>query len=301
LKAAEQDPAVIALDFQLKGIGGTPGDAPEREADNRHLLDAIRQITARGIPVVLSTGLREVGSDQWQRQANIYNDSELPRGAVVGHINLPKDLRRIAMEVTAWDWNHTKKTDVQSFSIQAVNAYESALGIVPKTVSDKTIEDSARENNWVFGGFLEPDAFPRISAHKLWAGDEDAASRCRHRIVLIGGTWHTQAGPLIDGSPSTFGDVPSVYLHGNYMESLLDNRFKASVPNWLTPLLDLFLAALLYLSFPSVRKTSKRIGVVVAFLLPLTIAYFASANFGLYLDFILPLSLCFIHLAVKMR
>jgi len=101
---------------------------------------------------------------------------------------------------------------------------------------------------------------------------------------------------LIESFPSPVGSVPGLYLHANYIESLLDNRFKQSVPRWLAVILDFFLSMLMYLSFNSVTQTSKRLGVLVAFLLPLTAAYFLFANAGRYLDFMIPLSLCFIDL-----
>jgi CHASE2 domain-containing sensor protein len=295
LKAADQNPSVIAFDFQWKGINGRMGDDPIREKDNEHLLAAIRQITGKGIPVVVTTGLIKQADGSFIRQANVYGDSSLPSGTLVGHINLPVDKRKIALKMKSWDWQHTTQTDLSSLSLQVVAAYENELGIQPRTADDSSIKNSARKE-WVFGGFFEPTAFPSISAHKLLEGDPMAVSLCRHRIVLIGGTWHTSDGTLIESFPSPVGSVPGLYLHANYIESLLDNRFKQSVPRWLAVILDFFLSMLMYLSFNSVTQTSKRLGVLVAFLLPLTAAYFLFANAGRYLDFMIPLSLCFIDL-----
>jgi len=306
LKAAEQDPAVVAFDFRLwlqMSMGSKSAD-PGRAEDNRFLLEAICQITSKGIPVVITTFLPKNPKGEGQRLPNIFEDSELPPGCFVGHINMPIDMRMIAMEMNAWDWTHTQRTDVQSFALQVVTAYETALGIRPKTVEDDTIKDSARRNEWVFGGFFEPTAFPRVSGRKLWAGDKDAINACRHRIVLIGGTWHTSPGILIDGSQTPLGYVPNLYLHANYVEALLDNRYKASVPKWLMLIIDFLLSMLIYLSAHSVRQISKRIGVLAAFLLPLLLGYIVFQNAGRYLDFLVPLSLCFVDLArqtVKLR
>lgn len=303
LKVAEQSPAVIAFDFQWKGMNGRAGDAQIRDKDNEHLLEAIAKITATGIPVVVTTGLARQADGSWIRQANVYEDSSLPTGALVGHINLPIDKRKIALKMKSWDWRHTRQDDLNSLSLQVISAYESELGIWPRTVDDNAIKNSATRE-WVFGGFFEPSAFPSISAQKLLDGDLRAASLCRHRIVLIGGTWHNPDGTLIESFPSPVGVVPGLFLHANYIESLLDNRFKQAVPKWLAVMVDFCLAMLMYLSFHSVTRTSKRIGVLAAFLLPLTIAYFLFANAGRYLDFMIPLSLCFIDLVrqtVKLR
>ena len=177
LKAAEQDPAVIAFDFRFwlqMHMGSKSAADPGRADDNRFLLEAICQITRRGIPVVVTTFLPENTKREHQRLPNIFEDSELPPGCFVGHINMPIDMRKVAMEMNAWDWSHTERTNIQSFALQIVTAYETALGIRPKTIEDDTIKKSARRNDWVFGGFFETTAFPRVSGRKLWSSDKDA-------------------------------------------------------------------------------------------------------------------------------
>lgn len=209
---------------------------------------------------------------------------------------MPLDMRKIAMLTNGWNWDHTQRTDVQSFALQVVTAYETALGIRPMTVEDDTIKESALRDDWVFGGFFEPNAFPRISARQLLEGDTHATSGLRHRIVLIGGTWQSSPGILADGSHTPLGYVPNLFLHANYVEALLDNRYKASVPKWVAILIDFVLSILIYLYVHSVKDVRKRIGVLAVFVLPLVFGYFLFQNLGLYLDFVVPLSLCVIDL-----
>jgi CHASE2 domain-containing sensor protein len=74
---------------------------------------------------------------------------------------------------------------------------------------------------------------------------------------------------LVDASEATFGYAPNVYLHANYVEALLDGRYKASVPKWLMFLIDFFLSMLIYFCVRSVREAKKRLLVLFfVFFLP---------------------------------
>jgi CHASE2 domain-containing sensor protein len=297
VKAADGDPAVIAFDFRwFVNAGKDQPSDPARAQDNKALLSAIQNVTSKGVPVVITTFMPKDGTGSRQRMRNIYEDSELPPNTFVGQINMPQDLGKIALSVNGWDWRHTSFKEIRSFALQIVDSYESVLGIRVRTTDDRMIKDSIARRDWVYGGFFERTAFPIVSARKLWLGNGDAVRACRHRIVLIGGTWHTTPGTLVDASQTIFGYVPNVYLHANYIEALLDGRFKASVPKWLMFLIDVSISMLIYLSVHSVRQIHKRIGVLLAFFLPLILAYVFSANAGRYLDFVVPLTLCFIDL-----
>jgi CHASE2 domain-containing sensor protein len=303
LKAAGAGAAVVTLDFQLKSPFLRPGDDGIREEDNRYLLEAINKISKMGIPVVLTCGLFEASSGEWKEEPNIFDRHELPTDTNVGYINLPLDKRQIPLRMTGSNWEGNETVSFDSFSFQIVKSYEQATHILRQTSESRAIAVAITNRQFVYGGFIPDGEFPKISAHKLFENDEEAKGLCRHRIVMIGGTWHQFApghGPLIEGFPSPIGRIPGLYLHANYVEALLDDRFESGVPLWFSIGFDVIVGFLLYVAYynPLVSGAS-HIGILAAFLLPLLAAYVSFANIGRYLDFILPLGLCFVHLGFE--
>jgi len=123
MAAAEGGAAVVAIDVQLRSRSDQPGDDPNRRDQNGRLLGAVRDITRRGVPVVLTVGL--VPDDgEWRREPNIFDDSQLPENVSLGFINLPVDKRQIPLEARARDWDRKSDRDFDSFALQIVCAYE---------------------------------------------------------------------------------------------------------------------------------------------------------------------------------
>jgi len=71
------------------------------------------------------------------------------------------------------------------------------------------------------------------------------------------------------------------------------------VPLWLAMLLDLVVGAGLYVSFHRANTLKGKLRILGLFFVPLVASYVAVANAGFYLDFILPLLGCFVHLGVE--
>jgi CHASE2 domain-containing sensor protein len=302
LLAAAHGALVVAFDIQLKSPTSTPGDDPIRKLDNRHLLDAIRKITAIKRPVVLAVGLVPNDKGEWEREPNIFRDDELPPGTRLGHINLPTDPRQIPLVMTAWKADEKSEVALDSFALNIVDSYEEAAHIHPRTKDQPVISKAIADNEFVYGGFLRNSAWDRVTAKQLLQGDTQALEMCRNRVVIIGGTWHefgNSRGPLADEHVSPLGPVPGLYLHGNYVEGLLSNNFRLAVPEKFAVLIDLGISVLLYVLFRSATRNAMRIGVFLTFVFLLLVAYVAFANVGRYLDFIAPVSSVFVHLLVE--
>ena len=156
----------------------------------------------------------------------------------------------------------------------------------------------------MYGGFFTKAEFQKnaISAKKLYDQDSNEMARCRNRIVIVGGEWHQFGkgrGDLMEKFTSPIGDIPGLYLHANYVESLLDGNFRPALSGRAALGIDIVIAFLLYVCSRLARSRLSRIGVLLIFVALFAVAYISFANLGQYLDFTMPLSLGFVHLAVE--
>src|SRR5713226_8565652 len=108
------------------------------------------------------------------------------------------------------------------------------------------------EEKFVYGRFLKVSEFQKLSAPDLLGGLASSKNCCRDRIVLIGGAWHQYGmnrGPLVDTHHSPVGEISGLYLHANYIEALLDEKYKHEVPHWFAVLIALVLSLMIYIGF----------------------------------------------------
>lgn len=318
--AAKGRAAVVVLDFKLVVPEGNKEgeDADARKEENARLLQAIETATEAGTEVIVPCWLAPQGHHKFARRPGIFSDSELPLAdakkesgaagkqeaicekaacARLGNINLPLDKRQIPLvaEMPAED------PCADSLSLAAVDAYEERTGIFPRTRENRNIEEAIREQEFVFGSFLTEKRFPKISASALEAGEDEAERSCLGQILVIGGNWRADLGQgeRVDAYETPAGTMAGMYLHANYIEALLDERYQKEVPLWLGLLLDLIVGAGLYVSFHRANTLKGKLRVLGLFFVPLVASYIAVANAGFYLDFILPLLGCFVHLGVE--
>jgi CHASE2 domain-containing sensor protein len=301
LTIAKAGATVIAFDIQMRSHLAEPGDSQARREDNDYLLKAIGQITRQGVAVVLTRGLDCNEEGECKEEPNVFKDEELPAGASLGHINLPYDRRYIPLRMRGESWDGTSTKYFDSFAQQIVAAYETTANVKRKTTENRFIQEAIRRDDFVYAGFIPESEFDRISAGELLKGSVSDAEKCRHRIVIIGGTWHQRAGrgPLIESFKSPVGTIPGVYLHANYVEALNDDRFGIAAPRWAAILLDLLAAVLVYLAFLRAKRTATKIAVLFMAIVFLSAPYVFATNFGMYIDFVAVLSLCLVHLAIE--
>ena len=302
--------AEVVLDFKLiaPADSGLGNNANQRPAADAHLLQAIRDATDQGVPVVVPCWLKRTDKGKLARYVNIYRDSELPLPdstgvckhsacAALGNVNLPVDERLIPL-VTEMEGDDPCQ---QSLALSAATAYESAIDRQPRTVEKAIVHQALKDHEFVFGSFIKEDDFQRISAKDLAEKNGTALRACRGRIVLIGGKWHSDLGngDFVDRHNTPVGDMQGMYLHANYIEGLLDDRDQLEVPIWFGLLFDLVVGGALYYSFHKAKKMAYKLVVMGLFFIPLFASYIVFANLNRYLDFVLPLLGCFVHLTVE--
>lgn len=296
--ASDYHPAVIALDITLSR---EPADDLEpRRSDNQALLGAIREVSQKGIPVVLSCGFDE----HYSLLPNIFRDADLPGfgdaknpyRARVGFDHAADDFRKVPLVVDA----ASPKGNTQpynSFALEIADAYEGVLGIRPRTMD--RVQPAIAKRESVYTNFLRQDEIPHISGADVLARNDKELQRLAHRVVLIGGNRHKSFNAQSDEWLDDFNLPPlrmrGMYLQANYVEGLLDDRIRSVVPHSLASLIDLALGVLMiWFSWRarSFRGQLLRLGV---FFIPVCLAYVASANLGYVFDFALPLLLLFLH------
>jgi hypothetical protein len=90
-----------------------------------------------------------------------------------------------------------------------------------------------------------------------------------------------------------------MYFQANYIEGLLDDRVRSTVPRWLAFFTDLVAAALLIYFSHKAKTLSGRFVLLCVFFVPIVLTYVAGVNMGYVLDFVLPLLLLFLHVLLE--
>lgn len=161
---------------------------------------------------------------------------------------------------------------------------------------DKPTIARSMPREFVYGRFVPDSTFLKVPAQDLVANTRSAQARCKHHVVIIGAVWHKITGEPVESFRSPIGPLPGVYFHANYIESLSGDQYQRGVPVWFALLFDFVVGIWLYIAYHSARSRKGQLMVLAVFLFPLLTGYIIVANFNRYLDFVLPLGLCFVHL-----
>ena len=311
--AALGDAAVIVLDVALTVPQGhrEGEDSLERKEMDEDLRNAIFDAAKLGVPVIVPCWIDRSYSQQtvipsiypdWMLPLSVENhgrsDCAYLACARRGNVNPADDERKIPLSTELGVSSQCE----DSLALAATTAYEQATYRRPLTSEKKTIAEEIRHHEYVFGGFLGEAQFQTIPIRELAAGKPEAMRACRTRIVIIGGKWHEALGQGrgVDVHETSAGAMAGMYLHANYIEALLDDRTMREISPLPALLFDLGVGALLYSSYHKANTTRGRYIVLSVFLLPLMGAYIAFVTLGYYLDFVLPLVACFIHLSYEL-
>ena len=154
----------------------------------------------------------------------------------------------------------------------------------------------------VLADFLPEEKYQPISALTLDNAGLSGLPDCRDKVLLIGGHWHDLQGygGLVDNHLSPVGALSGLGLHANYLASLLERQYAHELPLWINILLDLVIGLGIYTCFEIARDWRALLVLFLAFLLPILCAYVSLVTANLYLDFLLPLELYFVHICYEM-
>jgi CHASE2 domain-containing sensor protein len=298
-------PAVIAVDVDLRW---EPADDREpRKSANAALLSAIQEVEAQHIPVVLACGF-DRGDNAGKEYRNIFPDASLPDfgnrsvpyRTRLGFFNAADDLRKVPLSVERYS-SEGELRSYNSFALAAAEAYEDVLGIHPKT--PERLEHQISNGEFVYTSFLlQEDCFHK-SANLLLQQTGGELEQLNHHVALVGLNRHTFPGGgdeyLDDHELIPLGKMRGMYFKANYIEGLLDDRIKITVPRWEASLLDLAVAVIMIRFSTRSHSLSGRLGLLSVYFIPVVLAYVAAVNLGYVLDFVLPLLLLFLHVFVE--
>jgi CHASE2 domain-containing sensor protein len=298
--------AVIGLDVELLSPRSFPEgtDAAFRSDDNDALLAAIQYASSKGVPVILGT-VYAIKDDRRFDLPNIFSKSDLlaadpnrdcaqVRCPGFGFLNLPEDKREIPLTSEVPPAN--APSSINSFALALARAFRGP--IESKNYPILNPNNHPRESA-IFGTFVSADQYPRISISGLANGDKSAMQACSNRIVLIGGHWHERQGYLgwVDQHLSPAGYISGLGLHANYVESLLQHKYTHEINIWINIVLDLIVGLIIYLSFEAFSAWWMSLLILLAvFFAPIIAAWLFLCLANVYLDFLLPIELYFLHL-----
>jgi len=310
--AALGDAAVIVLDFELTvPKGNAEGSDETRKGMNKALRNAIFDAAKLGVPVIVPCWL-DISRPQVGLVPSIYPDWALPLAseksgksecaylacARRGNVNPSEDERKIPLKTKL----QSNSQCGDSLALATASAYEEATDRQPRTREKKAIADNTKSYQYVYGTFMPGERFQTIPIRDLEAGKPEALRACRTRIVIIGGKWGEALGQgqAHDVHETSVGPLAGIYLQANYIEALLDDRYMRQVPGALVLLFDLIVGVLLYASYDNASTLRGKYMVLTVFLLPLMIGYIVFVTLGYYLDFVLLLVACFLHLGFEL-
>lgn len=286
--------ALIAIDIKLVSPYDKPEDDRSRRSANTDLLQAVKEAGDRGVPTVLTDSLVEHAT---KREPNIFDDSQWAAGTRFGYINLPGDKRMIPLETDVENWDG-KDARWSSFGLVTALTYNRVRHMAPVTESNPVLRRAIAADEFVEGGFLKAGDFPHVSAAAIADAKPKEAALIDQRIMMIGSTWHQSAynrGAPADAFLTPAGEMPGIYVHANYVEAMLDGRIRLPVSRTAATMWDLILGLFVIVLLDRISSVPNLLIVCAVCVLPLRASYVFFINLGLYLDFVLPLILLFIH------
>ena len=294
---AAKAPGAIVLDVDFMT---TAGVFAERYEETVKLIHTVASVS-NNVPVVLSHGLRcreipgnpavveTVSSSYSMNTLELRPLEWVDKPISLGFLHLHHDIRRIPLNVEA-DGNLI----IPSLSLAAVGSLDARQ-------SQRITEAGA--DNFAYGSFLdeiEYAAFTHSAKDVLHPGFPAGADNpLRTKVVLVGGSWHDVGaglGQVVDLHKTPAGALPGVFVHANYIESMLKRESFAPLHPVLVIIIELTLVFAIAVLMAGLHSSLAKLGVAVGGVLVfLFMNYFAFQNLGLYADFFFPMVALALH------
>jgi CHASE2 domain-containing sensor protein len=278
------NPAVIALDFDLASPlpDGRLVEHPDYESERKEFLKAIREALER-TKIVLPRTIDFDNQKNYVATSDIHDGFDFgPKklNLYTGYIALPYDIRRVPGPLVI----KGVQPSVDSFAVAIAKAYdEAALGRIPKS------------DSLPFGSYLREEEFRQFSAQEILKRRPEVLGRLAHKIVILGGAWHSQGygrGSRIDTYFTPVGWIGGAFIHANYVEALLDGRVYSALNEKIVMAIEVTLVLVGAIVFAlEIRPFLKWLSATALCLLLLPTSYFLFQNLGLFFEFFIPLLL----------
>jgi hypothetical protein len=266
-----------------------PGGAAEHEdywKETAAFLAAIKQVSSEtDVTVVVARSIDRLPSGEYVPIGDVFGPLGTDRegGRIrFGYILLPRDLRALPRTIPLAGGG-----DQQSFARAIVAAHNPAL-----------LEHVLRDTTSAvpYGSYLPSSMFIQRSAGEVLNGDlVDLAGK----IVIVGGAWHERGygmGRLVDLYYTPAGEMPGVFVHANFVETLLDLRTWPAAPAWFVHTLEFVVVVALMIWLASAHRALHRLGrIVVALGLIVGVNVVALHFVGFYFDAVVPATSIVVH------
>jgi CHASE2 domain-containing sensor protein len=155
-----------------------------------------------------------------------------------------------------------------------------------------------------YGSYIPQEQWEReglvSSAAEIRSADShERRRRLAHKIVIVGGGWHSRAigrGPLIDSFPTPAGKLAGAMVHANYIEALLDGRVYRQLSAPLAIGVEVSTIVVASVTFAmDIAPVLKSVLVAAFGLILLAFNYVALQNLGQFFDGFVPIVLVFGH------
>lgn len=269
-------PKVIALDFDFSSPmpDGSIVEFKRYECETKTFAATIKEVSKHR-SVILA---RTVGSNGGTA-SDVYDNLDLGN-ADFGFIALSRDYRTIPLSMlVAYD-----EPRLDSFSEAIVRSFD---------LTGKSLRSDKQDDSIVYtAGYLYEQDFKRFFANQVLhpdsATEKELAEKIPGKIVIVGGAWSRQAygrGERTDTRDTPVGAMPAVFLHANWVESLLHSRTArplGEIPRWILELLLGF--AGYYVLTSKMWWLFKGLYLLAVPLAWFLIAYLSLHNLGLFFD-----------------
>lgn len=281
-------PKVIALDFNFTSpviAGRRIIEHHTYKTETEDLMKALRELTSK--PKIILPRTLGIEDGYYVGDVAVYDQFDLS-GARFGYIDLPGDYRLIPHSLPMKDG-----TRLDSFSEAVVRAFD---------LTGEALKWDRNDGRECYAsGFLSEDQFAAYSATQVLFPDETTRERLAHQvggnIVIVGGAWSKDGygrGTRIDSRDTPVGEMPAVFLHGAWVESMLGTRTARPMGDLQKWTLELLVGFLTYYVFTrnghdrKIRYLLRCLYLLGLALFWLGIAYFSSQNLGLFFDPLIP-------------
>lgn len=294
LKALDAaNPAVIAFDFDLRSPtpDGSIIEHPDYQRETELFLNTVKETSVHRKIVLPQT----IGFDEEENYvvlSDIYKGFDFGssgENVLRGYIALPYDVRQVPLNLDV-----KGQEPVDSFAEAIVRAYS------------RTAARHIPGNNSVppYGSYIRAEDFETVSATQVLSGDRNIINSLDHKIVIVGGVWHSEAydsGSIVDSYFTPVGSIPGVFIHANYVEALMDLRTYRSWKESILVTLEVLLALAITMVFAlEIARLPIKLGIILLLLMVLiALSFFSWQVLGLFFDFIIPLTLLGGHFLIE--
>jgi CHASE2 domain-containing sensor protein len=269
-KVTSGNPEVVGVDVEMRSPDPSRAERLNHEKGTSTFVQAVSKFSDR-CPIVVAKALSLDAKNTVADMADL-----LPMKDSIGRgfLNVATDVRQVPLIL------HVSKNALQSFSLAVVAAKVRTTRGLPSS-----------DHAFPYALFRPPSFFVTVHSRDVPSAQlPDLKKWFAHRIVLIGGDWGLRSkggDERIDIVPTPVGDIPGVYVHATYIESLLHGTMR-EMPGWVKTTVELLIASTMSILFTASRGVWRITTVLGGTFFILLLTFFFWQNLGMFFEAFVP-------------